>query len=359
MTTSVAKYAVLLAVPISFALAHFGAGATWVFLAGILAVAVLADWMRRATEQLAGHAGPAIGGLINVSFGSVAELILALFVLTSGQIAVVQAQITGSILATTLLGLGLAMLVGGLGREKQSFNRANAGQLSTMLVLLVIALLLPAVFDATQRSEASPSAVLITDEEVSLGIAAVLLLLYAANLVYTLITHRDVFSRQEEGDGKPSWSMARCLAVMVAATVVIAGEAELVSGALSAAGEQLGLSTVFLGVIMLAVVGTAADLFAAVAFARQDRMSLVFSICIGSTIQVALVLAPLLVIISWFIGQPMDLVLRSPLSMFAIAGSAFVVRAVAADGESTWFEGLLLLSVYVMFGLGFFFLGAP
>ncbi len=352
-----AKYLLLLVVPVSFGLDYLEVGATWVFLAGILAVAVLADWVRRATEQLAAHAGPAIGGLINVSFGSVAELILALFVLTSGQIAVVQAQIAGSILATTLLGLGLAMLVGGLGRDRQSFNRANAGQLSTMLILLVIALLMPAVFDATQRAEAAPSVVRITDEEVSLGIAVVLLLLYGANLVYTLITHRDVFSRQEEADGTPAWSVTRCLAVMVVGTAVIAGEAELVSGALSATGEQLGLSTVFLGVILLAVVGTAADLIAAVAFARQDRMSLVFSICIGSTIQVALVLAPLLVIISWFIGQPMNLVFHSPLTLFAIAGSAFVVRAVAADGESTWFEGLLLLSVYVMLAMGFFFLG--
>ncbi|RZA30533.1 MAG: calcium/proton exchanger [Proteobacteria bacterium] len=352
------KYLLLLLVPLSFGLEYFEAGAAWVFLAGALAVAVLADWVRRGTEQLAVHAGPAIGGLLNVSFGSVAELILALFVLTSGQIEVVQAQITGSILATTLLGLGLAMLVGGLGREKQSFNRANAGQLSTMLVLLVIALLLPAVFDATQRTQVPPSAVRITDEEVSLGIAVVLLLLYAANLVYTLITHRDVFSRQEETEGKASWSIARCLGVMLVGTAVIAAEAELVSGALSATGEQLGLSNVFLGVILLAVVGTAADLFAAVAFARQDRMSLVFSICIGSTIQVALVLAPLLVIISWFIGQPMDLVFQSPLNLFAIAGAAFVVRAVAADGESTWFEGLLLISVYFMLGLGFFFLGS-
>lgn len=352
-----AKYLMLLVVPVSFGLDYLEVGATWIFLAGVLAVAVLADWMRRATEQLAAHAGPAIGGLLNVTFGSLAELILALFVLTSGQIAVVQAQITGSILATTLLGLGLAMLVGGLGRDKQSFNRANAGQLSTMLILLVIALLLPAVFDTTQRTDALPGALLITDEEVSLGIAVVLLLLYAANLVYTLITHRDVFSRPEEVGGKPSWSTTSCLTVMVVGTAVIAGEAELVSSALSATGEQLGLSTVFLGVILLAVVGTAADLFAAVAFARQDRMSLVFSICIGSTIQVALVLAPLLVIISWVIGQPMDLVFRSPLNLFAIACSAFVVRAVAADGESTWFEGLLLISVYVMLGLGFFFLG--
>jgi len=242
--------------------------------------------------------GPAIGVLLTVSFGSLAELILAVFVLCRGEVAVVQAQITGSILATTLLGLGLAMLVGGLGREKQIFNRASAGQLSTMLILVVIALLLPAVFDVTERATVSASTLRLTDEQVSLGISAVLLVLYAASLVYNLITHRDVFSRVEEEPGPARWSIARSLGVIVSATAVIAWEAEVVSGALSATGEQLGLSTVFLGVILLALVGTAADLFAAVSFARQDRMGLVFSTCIASTIQVPLVLAPVLVIVS-------------------------------------------------------------
>ena len=352
------RYLPLLLVPLSLGMESLGAGPVWIFLTGAAAVAVLADWVRRGTEGLAAHAGPAIGGLLNVSFGSVAELILALFVLTSGQAAVVQAQMTGSILATTLLGLGLAMLVGGLGRDRQCFNRANAGLLSTLLTLLMIALLLPAVFDLTERTTESARAVQITDEEVSLGIAAVLLVLYAANLVYTLVTHRDVFSRDEEGgEAGAHWSVARSLAVMVAGTAVIAWEAELVSGALEATAQTLGLSTVFLGVILLAVVGTAADLFAAVVFARQDRMSLAFSICIGSAIQVALVLAPLLVIISWFLGTPMTLVFTSPLDLFAIAGAAFVVRAVAADGESTWFEGLVLVGVYLMLAIGFFFVG--
>lgn len=352
------KYLFLMLVPVSLGLEHFGAGPIPIFLTGAAAVAVLADWVRRGTEQLAAHAGPAIGGLLNVSFGSVAELILALFVLTSGQVAVVQAQITGSILATTLLGLGLAMLVGGIGREKQEFNQANAGLLSTMMILLVVALLLPAVFDLTERSTVSPDAALITDEQLSLGIAGVLLVLYAANLVYTLVTHRDVFSRgEDEEGGEPAWSIARALGVMVAGTAVIAWEAELVSGALSAAAEALGLSTVFLGIILLAVVGTAADLIAAVAFARQDRMGLAFSICIGSTIQVALVLAPLLVIISWFLGHPMNLVFQRPLDLFAIAAAAFIVRAVAGDGRSTWFEGLMLVGVYAMLGMAFYFLG--
>lgn len=354
------KYGLLLLVPVSLALEHFGAGPVAVFLTGAAAVAILADWVRRGTEQLASHAGPAIGSLLNVSFGSVAELILALFVLASGQAEVVQAQITGSILATTLLGLGLAMVVGGIGREKQEFNQANAGLLSTMMLLLTAALLLPAVFDLTERSVASPSAALITDEQLSLGIAGVLLVLYAANLIYTLVTHRAVFTRgdDEEGEGGPAaWSVGHALAVMIVGTAVIAWEAEIVSGALTATADALGLSTVFLGIVLLAVIGTAADLIAAVAFAQQDRMGLAFSICVGSAIQVALVLAPLLVLLSWFMGHPMNLVFHSPLNLFAIASAAFIVRAVAGDGRSTWFEGLMLVGIYAMLALAFYFLG--
>lgn len=353
-----ASYALLLFIPVSLALRFLAhASPLLVFATGAVAVAVLANWVRRATEQLAERAGSTVGGLLNISFGSIAELVLALFVLASGQVAVVQAQITGSIIGTSLLGLGLAMFVGGLGRERQTFNRANAGLLSTLLFLAVIALLLPAVFDRTQRAASSPDVVSLTDEQLSLAVSAVLLLIYAANLVYTLVTHRDVFA-DEETRGRTDWSLARSLAVLVGGTVAIALEAELVSDALGETAAALGLSPVFLGVIVLALVGTSADLFAAVVFARQDRMTIVFSICVGSAIQMALVVAPLLVLLSWAIGHPMTLVLGSPLDLFAIAGTAFVVRAIAADGETTWFEGLLLVGVYVLFGLAFYFVRA-
>jgi len=354
-TLSLPSLAALSLVPLSLLLEYaIGAGPIWIFLSAAAAVAVLADWVRRATEQIAERAGSAIGGLLNVSFGSIAELVLALFVLAQGQAAVVQAQITGSIIGTTLLGLGLAMLAGGLGRERQRFNQANVGQLSTMLILVVIALMLPAVFDLTEHRVAGSGAVTIADERLSLGVAAVLLGLYGANLVYTLVTHRDVFA-DEEPRGHASWSLGRALAVLIGGTVLIAWEAELVSGALEATATQLHLSQTFLGVVVLALVGTAADLFAAVVFARQDRMSIVLSICIGSAIQMALVVAPLLVLASWLIGHPMNLVFNNPLDLLAIGGTAFVVRAITADGETTWFEGLLLVGVYVLLAMAFFF----
>src|SRR6516165_795663 len=274
-------YALLLFVPLSLVLRHLvDAPPGWVFLTGAAAIIVLADWLRRATDQLAERAGSTIGGLLNISFGNTAELILALFVLSRAQVRIVQAQITGSIIGTTLLFLGISALVGGVGRVRQTFNQASAGLLSTLLFLVVVAILL---------------------------------------------------------------------------TAVIALQSELVSAALETAAAQLRLSPVFLGAVVLALVGTVSDLFGAVAFARQDKMDIVFTICVGSAIQTALVVAPVLVLASWAIGQPMNLVFGSPLDLFAIAGAAFIVRSVAADGETTWFEGLLLVGVYLLFAIAYYF----
>lgn len=343
-------------IPISIAAEYLlGASALIVFATSAVAIAALAEWIRRSTEQLAAHLGPAVGGLLTVSFGSIAELVLALFVLMRGHADVVQAQITGSIMGTSLLGLGLAIVIGGATRERQRFKPERAGLLSSMLILVVIALLLPAVFDLTNRGSGRDASLSLSDEEVSLGVSVVLLLLYLANLGFTLVTHRDVFSAEEPAGGA-EWSVTLSLAVLVAATAAIAFEAELLSGALEQASSSLHLSPMFLGVIVLAIVGTAADLFAASWFAHEGRMGLVFQICIGSAIQVALVLAPLLVIVSWVLGQPMNLVFSNPLHLFAIASTAFIVNSIARDGETTWFEGVLLVGVYLLFGLAFFFL---
>ena len=347
--------ALLALVPISLALKHLvGVSPLWIFISSAMALAVLADWTRRATEQLAERAGPAIGGLISISLGSMAEIILALFVLVDGSVEVVRAQLTGSIMGTSLLGLGIAVLLGNIGRDKQVFNRERAGLLSTLLLLSVIALLLPAVFDVTARSVVHNTTVGMSDEKLSLGVSVVLLLLYGGNLVYTLVTHRDVFASEDER-GEAEWSLGRTLAVLVAAAVLVAWEAELVSDALADAATALHFSQSFLGVVVLALVGTGGDLIAAAAFARQNKMSLVLNIAIGSAIQIALVVAPLLVIVSWLLGHPMSLVFSNPLQLFAIAGTAFIVRAVAADGETTWFEGLMLVGVYCLLAMGFFF----
>lgn len=363
LRTLILPLGLLLVVPVAPALRYFTPiSAIWIFLAGAVAIGVLADWVRRATEQLAARTNAAIGGLLSVSFGSVAEIILAFFVLASGKVDVVRAQLAGSILATSLLGLGLAIVVGSIGRQRQLFNGKKAGQLASLLILVVIALLLPAVFDFAGRRLAPAADQALTDEHLSLAVSVVMLLLYGANLVYTLVTHRNVFASDEgrsknsgESDDDAGWTTWASIAVLVAATILIAMEAELVSGALEETASALGLSAVFVGVIVLAIVGTAADLFAACWFARQGKMGLVLNICVGSAIQVALVVAPLLVIGSWLMGQPMSLVFENPIALFAIASTVFIVNAISNDGETTWFEGVLLIGVYVLLGLAFFF----
>lgn len=356
MTLLKPQFALLVLVPIAPVLHYLAnASAPWVFLTGTVAIGILADWMSRATEHLADRVGPAVGGLVNVSFGNLAEFIIALFVVAADKPDVVRAQITGSILGTTLLGLGLAAVIGGIGRDGQRFDPARAGLLSSMLILVVIALLLPAVFDATQRAGAGIGRLRISNEQLSISVSIVLLGLYAANLVYTLATRRDAFAPDEPREREGGWPLWASVAVLVTSTAGIALEAELVSDALELTAVTIGLAPVFLGVIVLALVGTVSDLFAAAWFARQGKMGLVLNMCVGSAIQVALVVAPLLVLVSWAIGHPMTLVFSSELDLFAIACAAFIVNSVARDGETTWFEGVLLVGVYVLFGLAFFY----
>jgi Ca2+:H+ antiporter len=362
----------LVLIPVSLVLEYLvHAGPMWVFLSAVLAIVPLAEYIRRSTEHLAERVGSAIGGLLNVTFGNMAELILALFVLYEGHANVVKGQITGAIIGNALLGLGLAIVVGTFGRENQKFYRASAGRLSSLLRLAVIALLTPALFDYTERGMSGSSKASMLDEKLSLGVAVVLIIVYAANLVYSLVTHRDVFADCEEirdAEGaevaerrrhRDSWPMWKILGILVGATVVTAIEAELVSGALEATSAQLGVTTFFLGVTVLAVVGNAAEYVSAVYFARQNRMDLALNITVGSTIQIALLVAPVLVLVSFFMGHPMNLVFENPLELIAIAGVAFAVNAIAHDGETTWFEGVLLLAVYVLLGMAFFFITPP
>jgi len=347
----------LLFVPLSLSLAYFHVSPVWIFITATVAIIPLAQGIRLATEQMAAHAGAAIGGLLNVTFGNMAELILALFLLHSGKTGVVQAMITGSMVGNSLVGLGLAILAGSWGREKQEFKRERAGLLGSLLILSVIALLIPALFDYTERGLFAVSNPGTLDERLSLGVSGVLILIYGANLFYTLLTHRDVFALPEH-EVLEKWSLPKSLLVLVGATAVVAAEAQLISGAIVNAGRTLGLSTFFLGVIVLPLVGNAAEYFAAIYFARRDRMGLVVTIAVGSSIQVALFTAPLLVLISFALKRPMNLVFSNPLELAAIAGAAFAVNSVAQDGETTWFEGLLLIGVYALLAMAFFFVSA-
>ena len=357
--------ALLLLVPISIALALIDAvPRTLVFTAAILAIVPLAEWVRNATEHVAARAGSAIGGLLNVTFGNAPELILALFVLSGGHTAVVKAQITGSLIGNSLLGLGLAIVAGSFGRERQHFNRERAGLLSSLLILVTIAVMLPALFDYTERGVLRDPNTAALDEHLSLGVAVVLIIVYVGNLIYTLVTHRDLFARasayseEAEPEVAAPWPLKRAILILAGATVLTAIEAELVSNTVEATATRLGLTPFFLGVIVLAVVGNAAEYISAVYFARRGQMGLVIGITVGSTIQIGLLVAPLLVIISYLIGHPMNLVFENPIELIAIAGAAFIVNSIAQDGETTWFEGVMLLAVYLLFALAFFLVTA-
>jgi Ca2+:H+ antiporter len=277
----------------------------------------------------------------------------------------VKAQITGAIIGNSLLGLGLAIVVGSWGRTEQKFNRATAGRLSSLLLLCVLALMMPALFDITERGASGATHAAIQDESLSLGVAVVLIVIYIANLVYSLVTHRDAFaasdetSAEEATPGRGAWPMWKILGVLAGATIITALEAEMVSGALEATSTKLGVTTFFLGITVLAVVGNAAEYVSAVYFARKDRMDLVIGITVGSTIQIALFVAPVLVLVSYFMGKPMNLVFSNPLELISVAAVAFIVNAIAQDGETTWFEGLLLLGVYMLLSMAFFFFTPP
>lgn len=350
---SLSLVSLLVLVPLSVALALLDADPLWVFGVGAAAIIPLGGWIRRATEQVALRAGPAIGGLLNVTFGNAAEFILALFVLRSGNTGVVKATITGAIIGNSLLGLGVSILAGSWGREKQTFDRNRAGLLASLLILSVIALLLPAMFDYAERSLATTARAHELDERLSLGVSIVLIVVYVGNLFYTLVTHRDIFEGAHEGQA--SWSMGRALTILAVATAAVAIEAELVSSALEPTAERLGLSLFFVGVIVLPLVGNAAEYMSALYFARRNEMGMVMNISLGSSIQIALMTAPALVLGSYLLGHPMDLVFGHPLELMAIAGSAFVVNAIALDGETTWFEGVMLVAVYILLALAFFF----
>ena len=332
----------------------------WTFIAGVVAIVPLAEWIRRGTEHVARRAGSAVGGLLNATFGNTAELVLAIFVLLAGKADVVKAQITGSIIGNGLLGFGVAITVGTWGRRELRFKPERAALLSSLLMLAVIALLVPALFNYTERGIFASTEATTLDEKLSLSVAIVLIVVYAANLGYTLITHRDVFALDEAPEnGEAAWPLWRAIVVLVMATAATAWMADLVSGALEKTATAIGVSTFFLGVVVLAVVGNAAEYFSSIYFARQGRIGLVASITVGSTIQVALLVAPVLVLLSHLLGRPMNLVFDNPLELVAIASVAFVVNAITRDGEATWFEGVMLVAVYVLLAFAFFFATPP
>jgi Ca2+:H+ antiporter len=340
------------------------ASATILFVTSALGVIPTAALMGRATEELATRAGPGIGGLLNVTFGNAPEIIIAIFALSEGLQEVVKASLVGSILGNILLVMGAAMFVGGLKRDKQTFDRTAASAQATMLLLAALALTAPALLQLVHGGGLpSPEATRVEFpgdvQDLGLAMAIVLLVTYAAGLLFSLRTHRDLFNpvgsaEEEHIHGEP-WSVGKAVGALAIAGVAVGVMSEILVGSISEASEWIGLSEFFVGVIVVAIVGNAAEHWVAVLVAAKDKMDLAVNISIGSSAQIALFAAPLLVLLSFVIGPfPMPLVLNG-FELAAIFFAVLTAMYVSNDGESNWFEGLQLLAVYVLLGLTFYF----
>jgi Ca2+:H+ antiporter len=341
----------LLAVPVSLVLSQLHAPALAVFVAACLGVLPLAGYMGEATEHLAHRTGPTIGGLLNATFGNAAELIISIVALRAGLVDLVKASITGSILGNLLLIMGLSIVAGGLHRSELRFNRTTAGMSAGMLSLAVVALVLPALFHSIHPE----SAARLSELRMSEAVSVILLVTYGLSLLFTLRTHRRLFGAEAHPTEGPVWGPRKATLILALATVGIAVESELLVHAATEATETLGLSQIFLGLIVIPIIGNAAEHAAAVVVARKGKIDLALQIALGSSTQIALLVAPLLVFVGVLLGRRMDLVFTS----FEVAtlGLATIVTAIITlDGESHWFEGVQLLAVYAMVAVGAFFL---
>lgn len=351
-------YFLLVAVPLTAILHYMHLGALWVFLAACVAIIPLAGLMGRATENLAETMGPAIGGLLNATFGNAAELIIALFALWAGKVELVKASITGSIIGNILLVLGASMFVGGIYYKRQEFNRTAASLGATLLGLASIGLLIPTVHfwlaqNAGVDSETTGSLVLLSDE-----IAIILAAVYLANLFFTLRTHQHLFAgpeAEQEAHAEPHWSRKTSLIVLLIATAGVAWMSEMLVHSVEEAAHALGMNDIFIGVIVVAVIGNAAEHSTAILVAAKNKMDLAVTIAIGSSIQIALFVAPALLLAGWLMNKPMDFHFTT-MEVVAVVISIYVTSLVAQDGETHWMEGVLLLAVYVIIALAFFHL---
>jgi Ca2+:H+ antiporter len=349
-------------IPAAIALELAHADPVLVFGAAALGVIPCAAVMGEATEAIAAKSGPGIGGLLNVTFGNAPELIIAFFALLEGLQEVVKASIVGSIIGNILLVMGAAMVVGGWNREKQTFSHTAATAQSGMLFLALAALVFPAVFQLIHGGALPAVGEERVDfgsdlEKLSLGVAAVLLISYAAGLWFSLKTHRAVFNpySEEEEEEEHHWPVRRAAIYLALSAVAVGVMSEILVGSISEASEDIGLSEFFVGVFIVAIVGNAAEHWVAVLVAAKNKMDLAVNIAVGSSAQIALFVAPVLVLASFVVGpDPMALVFNG-YELGALLFAVLIANLVTQEGESNWFEGVQLLALYAVLGLVFYF----
>ena len=346
----------LLFVPAAIAAEFMHARPVVIFALAAMAIIPLSGYLGRATEELASYTGPTLGGLLNATLGNLAELIIAILALRAGLIDLVKASITGSILGNLLLVLGAAQLMGGLRHSTQKFSTALAGLSASLLIISVIGLVIPAVYHWTH---ADPTRQMTRN--VSIGVAILLIIGYALSLVYSMWTHRAVFNASEEvvqaahaEEHGARWSLPRSAVILLVSAGVVGWLSEILVGSTEAAIADVGLSEIFVGLIVVPIIGNAAEHSSAILMAMKNRMDLAVNIAVGSSAQVALLIAPVLVFVGLAIGQPMDLAF-STFEVIAVALAVAIGASAVRDAESHWLEGAFLLLVYGMLGVAFYF----
>lgn len=343
------KYANLLVISLPAAVVCYWleAPAVLTFVASAVALVYLAAAMGWATEVLAGRTGPTVGGLMNASLGNGAELIIALVGVRAGLAVVVKASLTGSILGNALLVTGAAFFLGGLRYKEQQFNAAAAQSAAKLMVIAASALLMPSLFHFATGS-------VVAERQLSVAIAAILVGTYVANIIFSLITHRHIFPHHSVVGARVG--AVRSGLVLVLTTVGMVVAAEILVRVIEPTAHVLGWNDVFIGVVLVAIAGNAAENFGAVLMGWRDRMDLALTITLGSSLQIALLVAPVVTLVSYLWPTSMDLVF-TPLEVAAVALSMLIISLATADGKSDWFEGALLLALYAIIAVTFFYLG--
>jgi Ca2+:H+ antiporter len=354
-------FSLLIFIPISLAAHFLDWGEVIVFITAAIAIIPLAAFMGTATEEIAVVVGPNLGGLLNATFGNATELILALVALKEGLVSVVKATITGSIIGNLLLVMGFSMLLGGLRYKEQTFQPNAARLNASSMNLAVIAILLPTAVEYTSSGIGEE-----TLQQLSVAVAVVLILVYGLTLLFSMKTHAYLYdvgvAEFEEDEPMPENSLEEKHqpnlwlwgGILLVITLGVAIESELLVDSLETATSALGLSALFTGVILLPIIGNAAEHATAVTVAMKNKMDLSMSVAMGSSLQIALFVAPVLVIAGWLIGQPMDLDFN-PFELVAVAVSVLIANSISSDGQSNWLEGALLLATYLVLGFAFYF----
>ncbi|XKE54259.1 calcium/proton exchanger [Sutcliffiella horikoshii] len=347
----------LIMIAIGFPLSVLGSLLHWpvvmMFIIYSLTIVALASYMGRATESIAVHTGPRVGGLINATFGNAVELIIAFFALKAGLITVVLASLTGSVLGNLLLVMGLSFFVGGIKYKRQKFNVFDARHNSGLLVFAVlVAFVIPEIF----AQEMGPSDTFA----LSVGISLILILLYLAALFFKLVTHRGVYQSSEtegavEEHETAEWGKKKAIFILLLATLAVAFVSESLVHTFEEVGEAFGWSELFIGVIIVAIVGNAAEHASAIIMAYKNKMDIAVEIAVGSTLQIAMFVAPILVLISIFFEQQMALVFTVP-ELISMVTAVLLAIVISNDGETNWFEGATILAAYLIMGIGFFLL---